>query len=491
MSLQTLIDDPALSPPAALKPLLNPLQTGDIPSASTIVEPPRSPAAADPASIEVVDHNADEEMSVEQSIQEPVSLVMSSEQTTLPPLPIDAPVPPTPPEPKDEVLPIPPADLIPNVVPPSVITVETPAPPDSIPGSFPTPAGMAFDPIPSPIPVDEPMAEIAHPAMSSASSTGSLKRNAEMDLGGRDEKRAKEEPVAESATPPAPINYTPIPGQPIPPWLTYVPGPARPAGSTTPLTVTQHKHLLNSVRTLKKAKDAGVFHVPVDIVLFGIPHYPQVISKPMDLGTVETKLIASDPRGPPKDKSKLSKWDESKGRYQSASEVIADVRQIWENTRIFNGPIHFVTVIADRMDETFEKAISHMPAEVSVEKGSTDDSPHLWQCPQPLSPLLRPVHLPVALQFRSHRLSGELPMGMTLDQSGKYTRPRPKISHTRKVRVNQNDETIHRFSGSQKQSNRWKRRRAISTLSAHSFTLLRISFAICQNMSMSSANPST
>lgn len=86
----------------------------------------------------------------------------------------------------------------------------------------------------------------------------------------------------------------------------------------------------------------------------------------MDISTVETKLIVSDPRGPPKDKSKMGKWDTSKGRYGSVSEVVKDVRQIWENTRKFNGPDHVVSMAAKKLDDAFEKMLKNLPAEVSL-----------------------------------------------------------------------------------------------------------------------------
>lgn len=86
----------------------------------------------------------------------------------------------------------------------------------------------------------------------------------------------------------------------------------------------------------------------------------------MDLGTVETKLFVSDPRGPPKDKSKLSKWDMSKGRYNNVQEVVLDVRQIWWNTARFNGMDHSVTMGAKALMGVFDKQLSNMPAEVSL-----------------------------------------------------------------------------------------------------------------------------
>ena len=206
---------------------------------------------------------------------------------------------------------------------------------------------------------------------------GSLKRAGE-DLEGREEKRAKEEePFAPNATPavPAAIDAPPAPpaalptvpaGGPPPPWLTYTAPPPKPSGPTTPLTVGQHRHLLNTIRTMKKNSAAANFLVPVDVVKFGIPHYAQVIEYPMDLGTVETKLYVSDPRGPPKDKSKMSKWDTSNGSYANVSEVALDVRQVWENTRKFNGPTHLVSEAASKLETTFEKSLNNLPTEVSL-----------------------------------------------------------------------------------------------------------------------------
>ncbi|WVQ94014.1 hypothetical protein IAU59_001092 [Kwoniella sp. CBS 9459] len=229
--------------------------------------------------------------------------------------------------------------------------------------------------------------------LQASASDGSLKRAGDSIEDGREEKRMKEESPAVNGTPapaaqvattsaPAASSSTSAPSAvvpssdasqslpvqpadaPPPAWLSYEPPAPRPSGPTTPLTQHQHKHLLNAVRGLKKRMpDASFFAQPVDTVLFNIPHYPQIIETPMDLGTVETKLIVSDPRGPPKDKSKMAKWDTSKGAYKNYSEVVTDVRTIWENSRKFNGKEHGVTQAADRLDSAFETALSKIPPE--------------------------------------------------------------------------------------------------------------------------------
>ena len=76
----------------------------------------------------------------------------------------------------------------------------------------------------------------------------------------------------------------------------------------------------------------------------------------MDLSTVETKLNASNP-APPKDKSRPVKKDMTLGTYANVQEVVEDVRQIWNNTRIFNGPQHAVSVNANKLDDMFETSI--------------------------------------------------------------------------------------------------------------------------------------
>ncbi|WWC57843.1 uncharacterized protein I303_100378 [Kwoniella dejecticola CBS 10117] len=428
------IPQPPAAEAIADKPLLNPLQSDAHPAASTVVEPPKSPNPANPATNEQGNAAADgadgtasnglpsnglpslapqapvETPALPSPPSEPaVAAPNTSEQLSKSPLPPDATVPPTP-RAEDEAPPTLPPDAIPPAVPtPSVITTEeqeakggilgvseqaslpTPGPEESAQ----TPVVSAAEPTAEPIDVDmdKPVEGTpAAPALQSSQSDGSLKRSGDSLEDGRDEKRLKEDSIPngtpvpqtnvaptstpapqEASAPIAPPQPTEAPSAvpissdnappPTPAWLTYQPPAPRPSGPTTPLTLHQHKHLLNAVRALKKKPEAGPFHAPVDPIALNIPHYPDIINTPMDLGTVETKLVVSDPRGPPKDQSKAKKWDTSKGSYGSYSEVVVDVRQIWENTRKFNGPVHFVTGYADKLDIAFESALSKIPPE--------------------------------------------------------------------------------------------------------------------------------
>lgn len=136
----------------------------------------------------------------------------------------------------------------------------------------------------------------------------------------------------------------------------FQPQHREPFGPTTPITGQQCRSLLAIVKQIKKTREAGPFNNPVDPIAFNIPHYANIIKRPMDLSTVETKLNASNP-APPKDKSRPVKKDMTLGTYANVQEVVEDVRQIWNNTRIFNGPQHAVSVNANKLDDMFETSI--------------------------------------------------------------------------------------------------------------------------------------
>ncbi|WRT63592.1 uncharacterized protein IL334_000515 [Kwoniella shivajii] len=384
-----------------------------------------------------------------------VSTPIQPEQPVQSPLPPDATVPPTP-RAEDESPPILPSGTIPSAVPtPSVIITEEQEAKGGILGvdqpSLPTPAPEEPAQISAPTELAGERMEIdarveAEPTPSvlglqSSVSDGSLKRAGDDLEEERDEKRLKEASISSSTPNPA-LASTPIPAQPegpAPPaptpsqpveaptapvadvsqiagaWLSYQPPAPRPSGPTTPLTQHQHKHLLNAVRALKKkTPDVYAFLAPVDPVALGIPLYPEIIDHPMDLGTVETKLIVSDPRGPPKDKSKASKWDTSKGAYKSYSEVVSDVRQIWENTRKFNGSTHVVSLAADRLDSSFENSLSKIPPE-----------PIALPTPTPVAPTPPSVPTPIAGPSSARRASVSQPP--TIRRSSDDARPKREI----------------------------------------------------------------
>ena len=106
-------------------------------------------------------------------------------------------------------------------------------------------------------------------------------------------------------------------------------------------TTPQHKHLLRVLGNLKRSKDAAAFLHPVDIVALNIPNYPSIVTRPMDLSTLEEK--------------------EKNHEYPTIDAFIADFDQIIQNSELFNGPQHGVTLSAYRMKASFLKQMERLP----------------------------------------------------------------------------------------------------------------------------------
>nr|VWO96631.1 Histone acetyltransferase [Ganoderma boninense] len=148
--------------------------------------------------------------------------------------------------------------------------------------------------------------------------------------------------LANTGTPP-PASVSPPPNGNV---------PAEPSGPST-FSIAQWRFSSSTIRTLKKMKDAGPFLNPVDPVALGIPHYPQVIKRPMDFSTIERKLSASNPSKPDP--------NPANPRYYQADQFVQDVRLIFTNCVTFNGPEHPVTQMGKRVESVFDKQIKQMP----------------------------------------------------------------------------------------------------------------------------------
>ena len=105
----------------------------------------------------------------------------------------------------------------------------------------------------------------------------------------------------------------------------------------------QMKYLKKVIKSLKMNKDAKPFLNPVDPVALNIPNYPDFIKEPMDLSTVEKKLL-----------------DEV---YKVKTEFIYDVNLIFQNCKTFNGESSPFTAMANNMKDVFDKHMSKFPIE--------------------------------------------------------------------------------------------------------------------------------
>lgn len=94
------------------------------------------------------------------------------------------------------------------------------------------------------------------------------------------------------------------------------------------------EHVLDQIRSPRYAQVNHVFLMPVDPVALNIPHYRQIIKKPMDLGTMTQKL--------------------KQGQYGKASELKADFDLMIENCLHFNPPGNPVRDLGIQLKREFD-----------------------------------------------------------------------------------------------------------------------------------------
>lgn len=88
---------------------------------------------------------------------------------------------------------------------------------------------------------------------------------------------------------------------------------------------------------LKAHSQIGPFLHPVDPVALNIPNYFEIISHPMDVFTVESKI--------------------KNYMYATDEEFNEDLRLIWKNAKIFNSPSTDIYMIAERLEAECENLI--------------------------------------------------------------------------------------------------------------------------------------
>lgn len=89
------------------------------------------------------------------------------------------------------------------------------------------------------------------------------------------------------------------------------------------------------LKTLMSHPCGWVFNKPVDPVLLKIPDYFSIITDPMDLGTVKSKLGGN--------------------MYRASEEFAADIRLTFSNAMLYNPPDNSVHKMAKELNEVFEK----------------------------------------------------------------------------------------------------------------------------------------
>ncbi|KAF2130721.1 Bromodomain-containing protein, partial [Dothidotthia symphoricarpi CBS 119687] len=118
---------------------------------------------------------------------------------------------------------------------------------------------------------------------------------------------------------------------------------------TATMTEAQNRFLLERIRNTKKIKVSLAFKDPVDPIALNIPTYTTIVTKPMDLSTMEGKL---------KEK-----------RYTHVREFMSDLDQMIENSELFNNKQHPVTQAGYNLRAYFLKGMGKMP------RGSVEEPP--------------------------------------------------------------------------------------------------------------------
>ena len=125
-----------------------------------------------------------------------------------------------------------------------------------------------------------------------------------------------------------------------------------PQTTAPPMTQLQHKHCMRTIQNVKRIQSSLAFRQPVNIVALNIPNYPTVITKPMDLRTLEENLKES--------------------KYSTVDAFTADFNQIVQNCETFNGRESVFTKSAYDMKASFDKNMSKIPAPDVAEPSPAD-----------------------------------------------------------------------------------------------------------------------
>lgn len=95
------------------------------------------------------------------------------------------------------------------------------------------------------------------------------------------------------------------------------------------------------LKAMQRNPRAGPFLMPVDWKALKLPQYPKMIKNPMDLGTVEGKLV--------------------NGNYKIVRDFADDVRLIWSNACTFNTEGSDVFELATQLSTDFEGRLDGLP----------------------------------------------------------------------------------------------------------------------------------
>ncbi|MBA0833755.1 hypothetical protein Goarm_006177, partial [Gossypium armourianum] len=96
---------------------------------------------------------------------------------------------------------------------------------------------------------------------------------------------------------------------------------------------------------------------PVDVEGLGLHDYYEIVQKPMDFGTIKSKMEAKDGTG-----------------YKNVREIYSDVRLVFKNAMKYNDERHDVHIMAKTLLEKFEeKWLQLLPKVAEEEKRQVEE----------------------------------------------------------------------------------------------------------------------
>ena len=106
------------------------------------------------------------------------------------------------------------------------------------------------------------------------------------------------------------------------------------------------------LKELQNKPEAEAFKQPVDWKGLNLPDYPQIIKKPMDLQTIETKL--------------------NRKQYANAFEFAEDMGLVWSNAKTYNQPGSGIFLVAESLGKSWEQKFNRI-RKVSAASEKKDD----------------------------------------------------------------------------------------------------------------------
>ncbi|CAG7848041.1 Bromodomain-containing factor 1 [Serendipita indica DSM 11827] len=117
----------------------------------------------------------------------------------------------------------------------------------------------------------------------------------------------------------------------------------------TRISDEQKRHIEGALKALMKHPAAVPFLVPVDPVQANIPTYFDVIKQPMDLGTIQSKLMASP------------------CAYDTLQSFVNDVDLVFDNCYRFNGLAHSISHLGVQLQTEFQRQMRQLPESANLE----------------------------------------------------------------------------------------------------------------------------